>query len=712
LSLPAYRLAPLSTPPPRREDFGLAELIALLERRKILILKITGATVLAALLFAFSLPTLWTSAAVVMLEPRRNALADPTQPQQTSQIDAATLQNQLQILQSRELAERVITRLELDKDPEFNGTLPAPGLAALLDPRIWSGGAPLSGQRLRDQVVENFLANVSAEANGLSTSITVSARSRDPEKAARIANAVVSAYTQDQLVSKLTSSSQTAQWLDSRANSLAREMRLQNEEVQRFKARNHITDTAPGSSLNDQQLVAINAQLVAARSDLEQKLGMQRALAGRDPANSSQAVASPLIQTLRAQQSTLTQQEADLNLRYGPLHPKIAEIQVQRRDIDQRIAQETARITGSINGEVDAARNHLAALQGELARAQGVAVTQGMARSELASLEANANSTRQAFEAFIGKLRNAQDQDASLAAESRVLSPATVPQSPTSPKRKLILGASVPLGLMLGVLAALLLEKFGYLLRPKARRRNGAAAGRSARRVAPHVGGIDMDQWDGPPILGEINNARSLEAADYVLDWPQSRFAHASVALMRQLESRGGEGAVLALTSPEPGDYKSVVAVSLARAAARMGKKAVIIDCDPSHRSAMALHSQPQAGLYEVLTGAVSLNDALVKDPRSQAFLLTLKERPAQAAAMYASPQMTRLIDILRDSCDFVILDCSPALTAPDAALIARQADATLLVSRREKLKARSVSHATRMLQDAQAAPVGLVLAS
>jgi Mrp family chromosome partitioning ATPase len=485
-------------------------------------------------------------------------------------------------------------------------------------------------------------------------------------------------------------------------------LRLQNEEVQRFKARNHITDTAPGSSLNDQQMIAINTQIVQARSDLEQKLGMQRALSGRDPANSSQALASLTIQNLRAQQSALMQQEAELNQRYGPLYPKLQQIQVQRRDIDQRIAQEAARATGAINSEVDAARNHLVSLQTELAQAQGVAVNQGMARSELASLEANANSTRAAFEAFITRLRNAQDQDAGMAAESRVLSPATVPQSPTSPKRKLIVGAALPLGLMLGMLAALLTEKFGYLLRPKARRRNGAAQGRPARRL----NAVEMTDWDGPPILGEINNAGALAAADYVLDWPSSRFAHASVALVRQLESRSGEGAVIALTAPEPGDHKSVVAVSLARAAARMGKKAVIIDCDPSHRSGTALHSQPQAGLYEVLTGAVTLNDALVKDPRSQAFLLTLKERPAQAAAMFTSPQMTRLVDILRDACDLVILDCSPALSGPDAALIARHADATILVSRREKLKTRSVLHATQILQDASAAPVGLVLAS
>jgi Mrp family chromosome partitioning ATPase len=143
-----------------------------------------------------------------------------------------------------------------------------------------------------------------------------------------------------------------------------------------------------------------------------------------------------------------------------------------------------------------------------------------------------------------------------------------------------------------------------------------------------------------------------------------------------------------------------------------MGKKAIIIDCDPRHRAGTALHTEHRAGLYEVLTGAVPLHEALVKDPRSQAFVLSLKQRPADAAAMYNSPQMARLLEILRDSCDLVILDCSPALTSPDAALIARQADATILVSRREKLRGRSLSHATQLLQDAKAAPVGLVLAS
>ncbi len=705
LSMPAYRLPPAYAPPPA-DGFSVADLFAILSKRKALILQVTAATVILAVIYAFSQPTIWTSSAVVMLEGNRSVMADAGAPAAEPQITGAEIQNQIQILQSRELAARVVETLDLQNDPEFNGALAAPGISGILDPRNWGGGdAPAQGTS-NDRIVDTFLANIWAEPNGLSTSITVGARSRDPEKAARIANALVSAYAQDQVSGRQSASAQTAEWLDARASNLAREVQLQNEDVQRFKARNGLTDAGVGPSLNDQQMMAVNAQIVQARSDLEQKQAAQRSIAS-DPANSAQALASPLIQQLRTQAAQFSREEADLSSRYGPLHPRLQQLQVQRRDLDQRIAQEVARITAALRGEVEAASNHLASLTASLSRTQGTAVRQNMARGELASMEANATSTRTAYEAFIARLRNAQGQDAAMATSARVLSPAAIPQSPTAPKRKLIVGASLPLGLMLGALAALLMEKFGWLLRPKTQHRYGTAQGRTARSLP-----ATSVEWNGPPILGELANAGSLKAADYVLDWPASRFAHATAALVRQLESRSGEGTVVAMTAAEPGDTKSVVAVAMARAAARMGKRTVIIDCDPAHRTTTALGTDAQAGLYEVLSGTVPLNDAMVKDPRSSTWCLALKQRPSNAATMFASPQMARLIEILRDQCDFVVLDCGPALSGPETALIARQADATLLVSRREKLQGRSLGHATAALQNAKAAPVALVLAS
>jgi succinoglycan biosynthesis transport protein ExoP len=702
--MPAHRPNPAQAPRSApAAGFDLEEFIGLLKRRRRLIFQVAAGVVLLALLYAFSQPTVYSASAVVMLDSRKNTVADASAVLTQLQPDPATMQNQIQILESRALAQKVIAQLGLADDPEFNGTLPAPGIAGLVDPRNWDGEVAAADP---DKLADNFLKHVWADSNGLSTAITVSATSRDPRKAARIANALVKAYLDDQVGGRHAATSQTTDWLQGRANDLAAQLQAQNEEIQRFKASNGLADAGPGGSLVDQQLAGINNQIVQARSDLDQKVAEQQSMAGGDPANASRVTSQPLIAQLRAQEAQLTQQEADLNSKYGPLHPKLLEVMAARRDLDLRIAQEIGRVASSANGDVATARSHLQSLEGSLRQAEQLAVTQNMARTQLTTMESNATSTRTAYETFITRLRQAQDQDATLTPESRVLSSAAVPQSPAAPKRKLIVGASLPLGLMLGALAALLQEKYGWLLRAKNRRRNGKTKGRTARRLKT------VEAWDGPPILGELVNTSSLAAADYVTDWPASRFARASAALVRQLEGRQGEGAVVALTAPEPGNSKSVVAVSIARAAAKMGKKAIIVDCDPSHRAAAALHAVPRAGLYEVLTGAVPLNAALVRDPRSGVFLLSLGQRPAQAAAMLASPQMHRLLEILRDSCDLVILDCGLALNGPETVLIARQADATLLVSRRDRLRGPSLIHATEALEKANAAPVGLVLAS
>ena len=365
-----YRPQPMPVlRPAQPAGFGIEEFIAALKKRRWLIFQIAAAVVTVAILYAFSQPTVYSASAVVLLDGRKNTIADASAVITQLQPDLpATIQNQIQILTSRDLAQKVIAELGLADDPEFNGTLPAPGIAGIMDPRNWGGDiAPTTDP---DKLVDTFLKHVWADANGLSTSITVSANSRDPRKAARIANAVVKAYVDDQVGGRHAATSQTTDWLQARTDDLARQLQAQNEDMQRFKARNGIADAGPGGSLADQQMLGISTQILQARSDLAQKTAAQQSLAGGDPASTSEVVASPLITQLRTQEATLAQQEADLTSRYGPLHPKLVEVQAQRHDLEQKIAQAVGRIAGSVSSDVNTARNHLDSLQGSLQRAE------------------------------------------------------------------------------------------------------------------------------------------------------------------------------------------------------------------------------------------------------------------------------------------------------------------------------------------------------
>ena len=697
--------------------FQLADFIRIVDARRGLILKVMGGVVLCALIVALALPTLYSSAATVLLDPRKNNITDLSAVVSPLTADPAAVQNQIQIITSRDLAATVVDRLKLTGDPEFNPAIAPLGIGDLLaglNPRNWfAGSKPATAALQRERVIDNLRRHVWADAQGLSTTITIAASSRDAVKATAIANAVADAYVKGQIANKVDATNATTGWLNRRLSDLAQQLEIQQAAIQRYKASHNLNDSAPGASIVDQQMVGISTQVVQARSELAEKQAVadriSQLVAAGNPADVAQIVSSPLIVQLRTQQAALLAQQADLNSKYGPLHPKMQAIEEQKRDLDAKIGQEVGRLAASAANDVMVARAHLNSLQGSLGGTESTAREQNMARVQLQAMESNATSTKTMYEAFVQRLRQSQNLDDVQTPESRIISSAAVPLYPTGPSRMLIVGASVPLGLLLGILAALLVEKLGPLMPVRVNGAPRAALVPPAKGSAPRA----MTVWNGPPILGEINDPAQLRAADFVLDYPASKYSHAMAALVRELEARpntGGGGAVIALTSADNGESRSAIAVSLARAASRMGKKAIIVDCAPARMASKAIRAKVKRGLYDVLTGKAPLNAALARDPRSQTYLLATPERPRNSLTMFSSPSMAKLVSVLREGADFIVMDCGSLVAGPDAAVIARMADVTVMVCRRQNLHSPLIANAARALEEAQAAPMGIVI--
>jgi uncharacterized protein involved in exopolysaccharide biosynthesis/Mrp family chromosome partitioning ATPase len=717
---------PMTGYAPEAPAFQAADFLRLIRVRQPIILRVAAVTVAAAILTALALPTVYSSSAVVMLDPRKNNVTDPSQVLAQVEGDPASLQNQIQLLSSRGLAEKVIARLKLEDDPEFNPAMARPGLGqlmtdlrAVLNPRNWFDNGAAAAQRPHDRVLENFAKHVGAGANGLSTAITVTATSRDANKAARIANEMVNAYIADQIATKRNAAGTASSWLNQRIRDLSEELQQQQSAIAAYKAVHGLSDSAPGSSLVDQQMAGINAQIVLARSELAEKQAqndrVQSLMRGGNSADVAQVVASPLIVQLRTQQADLVRQEGELSTQYGPLHPKMKALLAEKADLDQKIAQEVSRLAGSIASDVSVARAHLNSLEASLKGVVQQQTSQNMSRVQLDALQANATSTRTQYEAFVSRLRQTQDQNAAVTADSRLISAASPPNAPSSPKRSLIVLASVPLGLLLGVMIALINERAGFFPpapslpapsgarnppRPQAARTGGGTVFPSAP-LAPAV-------WNGPPVIADIPNPVSLKAGDVMLDQPGSPYAYRMAALVRRLHPQDG-AAVVAMTSAASDEGKSAIGISLARAAAAMGKKVILLDCDPSQTAQNAMHVAAPGGLYDVLSGLIPLNKVLARDPRSDAFVLTMSRQPPNMATMFGSQQMKKLIRLLRDNCDMVVMDCARAAT-PETWALARLCDTTLLVSRKNALNTPIMARSVRILNAAKVPPLGLIV--
>ena len=695
---------------PAEAACSYADFLRVLDERRSLIRNITLAVCALTLLVLLYLPTLYSSSAVVMLDQRKNNVADLSSVLSALPTDPSSVQNQIQVLSSRDLAERVIGKLRLYDDPEFNPALNGNGapdigdFVRLLNPANWGPSRRARADYERDASVSTFLRRLDVSALGLSTSITVTFASRDPAMAALIANTLADTYTEDQVDSKVAAARKATQWLTDRMHQLAQQVQAGESAIAQYKAAYNLVDSAQGNSLVGQQLVAINALLVAAQSDLAEKKAnydrVQALVRSGNTADVSQVVASPLIVQLRSQEGYLIRQEADLSARYGPNHPKMIAIRTQKRDLESKVAQEAARVADSIASDLEVARAHVGSIEASLARVEKQAAGDDISRVKLNALEANLASTRTMYESFVTRLRATQDQDDIQNPESRVISRAPIPTAPSSPHRVLFFAASIPAGLLLGVLAALLAERFQT---PLPRQPSRPLVDRTApvmARAAPTL----------PPVLGELPATSDMRAADFVVDNPGALYSRAMAALLsRMTPGLCGRGRVVAFTTPGSDAGKSVIALGLARVAAGQGLRTVLLDgdfCRPAIAPAAGYRSIP-AGIVELLGGSAPLSLALLRDPRSAAFLLSAARPTRAAQALWTSPKMAELLSYFRQNCDLVIIAAAPALA--DMPYLARLCDQVILVAQGQAPQA-VLEGAARALAAYGAPQAGLVV--
>ena len=319
VSIPGTRISgsrllrPRAFAPEAPPPFHLADFIRLLDARRKLIIRVALGTILFALAVALLLPTTYASSAVVMLDPRKNNITDLSAVLTPLASDPAAVQNQIQIITSRDLAAMVVDRLKLDDDPEFNPRLDQPSLTgllgemvALLNPRNWfeSADARPASRLSRERVIDNFATPCRADAEGLSTTITITATSRDAAKAALIANTLADAYVKSQVADKIDATNATTGWLNKRLSGpgaaasdpagggAALQGRAQS---QRFRAGQFHRRSADGGHQRPDRAGALGTGGEAGRSTTASASWSQSG----NPADVAQIVSSPLIVQLR-----------------------------------------------------------------------------------------------------------------------------------------------------------------------------------------------------------------------------------------------------------------------------------------------------------------------------------------------------------------------------------------------------------------------------
>src|SRR5262245_2385378 len=225
----------------------------------ILILMLLGGAV--GVIFLKITPPTYTAHAKIIIAPHRSQFIQQQSIFADAPIDNAQMESQIQILQSKAIVASVVERLKLAHDPEFAS--PPVGL-------IWRVLQVFTGQpsakptfdapetaidleRATDSAIGTLTDRLTVTRVGPSFLIDIGVSSRNAEKSAQIANAVATAYIDDQLEAKHKANMTATTWLQERLQELGKRNALAERAILEFKQKNNIV-AAAGKRMDEQNL--------------------------------------------------------------------------------------------------------------------------------------------------------------------------------------------------------------------------------------------------------------------------------------------------------------------------------------------------------------------------------------------------------------------------------------------------------------------------
>ncbi len=381
-----------------------------------------------------------------------------------------------------------------------------------------------------------------------------------------------------------------------------------------------------------------------------------------------------------------------LGLREG--NPQVSSIDVQIRQSHAALQNAVDAALRTIRSRLDALDQELATQRNELSRYPGMETRIGQLSLESSILD-------ETHRYLLSQYQQARMQEATIAPYIQILDGASPAfRVGTSLRQRIILGVLV--GLLLGLAGAFFLEYLDQTVKTSA----------DIERVlgVPVLGTIPHD----PKLITRSGGRRGGMVTISHLD-PDEPSVESYRALRTNVTFVGAEKPLqfISVTSPAPREGKSTTAINLALTLAQSGRRTILIDGDLRRSSvhrAFGLVQEP--GLTDVLIGGVSASEGIRPEVAPSLDLLPSGSTPPNPSELLGSAAMDALIAELRHDYEYVIMDTPPTLPVTDAAVVATNADATILVVKSGDTEESSAQRAIDQLRRVRARIAGAVLNS
>jgi chain length determinant protein tyrosine kinase EpsG len=423
----------------------LQQFLDILKARWKLALLLFALTLGSAVGVSLVLPSKYTATAQVLVDMKS---PDPVLGLlMPGQLTPGFMATQIDIITSQRVALNVVDALKIAENAQAI--------------EQWQQATDGQGS-IRHYFSDLLLKGLDVKPSRESTVLAITYAGRDPAFAAIIANAFAQAYVDLSVQLKVEPARQTRGFFDTQTQALRDRLEAAQNRLTSYQRDKGIVSADERLDVENTRLAELSSQLVTLQA-LAGEASRRQALA-KDAASRGtsedvpEVLSSALIQSLKAElarvDGRLDQQGAVL----GTQHPDILKLKEERASVVRKIERETAAITGSLGNASKIQSQREGDLKVALDRQRAKVLEIKQVRDELTVLQRDVESAQRAFDAVSQRLSQTSLESQSTQSNVVVLTAASEPRKPSSPKLVLNAAAGAFLGALLGVGGALAAE--------------------------------------------------------------------------------------------------------------------------------------------------------------------------------------------------------------------------------------------------------------
>lgn len=618
----------------------------------------------------------YSSATVLAIQENTPSLVDIQSVVSGVSSESEAINTEIEIIRSRGLIERVVAKLSLLEDPEFNPSLIQPSLFSVsgLFSLLRRDEMVPTEEDLLNNAVKRLLARISVSKKRQTYAITVSVTTEGEKKSQTIANTIAEEYRQDQVRVKFETLDEGVTWLSERVIELEHEIQERDAALKEA--------TAAADYINIEGLELMNRQV---RDLSERLLGEQNDAA-------SAAMNYTMLTSAAGARSTKLVVEAtqDPTLRRLSLSIDNDSLWANGSEFMARLNLLLARAKTDVNRATTQVESLEETVQSLEARVDEQASRLG----EIQQMNRELDTVSVLYETFLTRLKETTIQQGVQSPDARILSKAIAGEK-IAPRTVMIAALTLILGSMIGAGLVLLREL----------------------RTDTFRSAEELEMATGEHVIGQVPlfpiSAR-VDLLQYLKDKPTS----AAVESIRNLRTSlllshaGTPPKVIMSTSTIPGEGKTTQSISLTQNLTGLGKRVLLIEGDIRRRTLDEYFKQKAGanGLLSVISGDATLEDTIIFHDRLNADVLVGQNSSMNAADVFSSEQFKNFIEDVRRKYDYVVIDTPPVLVVPDARVIGQHCDTIMFSVKWDSTSKAQVRAALNAMHSVNLNIAGLVL--